>query len=181
MASGNSALTHHFTARATGRIDVITTPIRVSSTPSDAAAYQGVINYHNANGLWDTGATNSCITASLATLIGAMPTGVAEVHGVHGPALANTYLVDIILPNNVLIKQVRTTELAATVGGFDLLIGMDIINMGDFCITNANGNTVFTFRLPSVAEIDFSVPPPLIPVKPRGSNFMPPQRPKKRK
>jgi len=36
-----------------------------------------------------------------------------------------------------------------------LLIGMDIINLGDFAITNAIGKTTFSFRIPSVQEIDF--------------------------
>ena len=36
-----------------------------------------------------------------------------------------------------------------------LLIGMDIIGLGDFAVTNANGKTTFSFRVPSVREIDF--------------------------
>ncbi len=45
--------------------------------------------------------------------------------------------------------------------GIDLLIGMDIIGLGDFAVTNLNGVTQFTFRLPSVESIDF-VNQPLI-------------------
>lgn len=36
-----------------------------------------------------------------------------------------------------------------------LLIGMDIIGLGDFAVTNANDKTTFSFRIPSVREIDF--------------------------
>ena len=36
-----------------------------------------------------------------------------------------------------------------------MLIGMDIINLGDFAITNKNGNTKFTFEIPSSRDIDF--------------------------
>ena len=32
---------------------------------------------------------------------------------------------------------------------------MDIINLGDFVITNKNGNTKFTFEIPSSRDIDF--------------------------
>ena len=32
---------------------------------------------------------------------------------------------------------------------------MDIIGHGDFVISNYNGNTMFSFRIPSVQEIDF--------------------------
>jgi len=36
-----------------------------------------------------------------------------------------------------------------------LLIGMDIIGLGDFAVTNTNDKTTFSFRIPSVQEIDF--------------------------
>ncbi len=36
-----------------------------------------------------------------------------------------------------------------------MLIGMDIISRGDFAVTNKDGKTTFSFRLPSVAKIDF--------------------------
>lgn len=32
---------------------------------------------------------------------------------------------------------------------------MDIISKGDFAITNVDGKTVFSFRIPSVETIDF--------------------------
>jgi hypothetical protein len=32
---------------------------------------------------------------------------------------------------------------------------MDIIAMGDFAITNSDGRSCWTFRMPSVEEIDF--------------------------
>lgn len=32
---------------------------------------------------------------------------------------------------------------------------MDIITYGDFSITNYNGRTTFSFRIPSVNEVDF--------------------------
>jgi uncharacterized protein YchJ len=32
---------------------------------------------------------------------------------------------------------------------------MDIINLGDFAITNYGGNTVMSFRVPSIQEINF--------------------------
>ena len=36
-----------------------------------------------------------------------------------------------------------------------LLVGMDIIGMGDFAVTNANGRTTLSFHIPSIKEIDF--------------------------
>ena len=37
----------------------------------------------------------------------------------------------------------------------DVLIGMDIINLGDFAVSNVEGSTCFTFRMPSLEEFDF--------------------------
>lgn len=36
-----------------------------------------------------------------------------------------------------------------------MLIGMDIINLGDFALTHKNGGTVFSFQIPSTHEYDF--------------------------
>jgi hypothetical protein len=36
-----------------------------------------------------------------------------------------------------------------------MLIGMNIITMGDFAITNHRGQTVMSFRVPSLQKIDF--------------------------
>ena len=37
----------------------------------------------------------------------------------------------------------------------EVLIGMDIIGMGDFGITNYDNKTTWSFRIPSIGEIDF--------------------------
>ena len=55
---------------------------------------------------------------------------------------------EIIIPN-ILVS-------CADLGrDLDVLIGMDIISLGDFAITNVGGKTTFSFRFPSIAEIDF--------------------------
>ena len=39
--------------------------------------------------------------------------------------------------------------------GFCYIIPMDIITQGDFSVTNKNGVTVFSFRVPSLTVVDF--------------------------
>jgi hypothetical protein len=63
------------------------------------------------------------------------------------------FLVDIGLPNGVRASNIRVTD--GDIFGCDVLIGMDIIGAGDFSITNVNGITVMSFRLPSIKEIDY--------------------------
>lgn len=66
---------------------------------------------------------------------------------------AETYLVNIGLPNGVQFGMLKVTKgnLGASV---DVLVGMDVITQGDFSITN-QGNTVFSFRIPSAHTVDF--------------------------
>jgi len=45
--------------------------------------------------------------------------------------------------------------LGVIFSGIDCLLGMDIINTGDFIVTCLNGNTCMTFRHPSSHEVDF--------------------------
>jgi uncharacterized protein YchJ len=66
-------------------------------------------------------------------------------------------LINIILRNNVGIPYLRVTE-GIIHGSYDVLIGMDIINKGDFAVTNKDGKTAFSFRTPSVECIDFTKP-----------------------
>lgn len=105
--------------------------------------------------LWDTGATNSVVTPSTAKSLGLKPISVAHVNHAGGTSLANVYLVDIYLPNNVRIPGVRVTECSEKAGEFGVIIGMDVISLGDFTISNANGKTTMSFRIPSMERIDY--------------------------
>jgi hypothetical protein len=108
----------------------------------------------NFSAIWDTGATGSAITERAAKALGLQPTGLQTVHTAAGKKDKNTYLVNIMLPNNVGVQNVTVTE--ADLGeSIDVLIGMDIITLGDFSITNVGGNTTMSFRVPSIQEIDY--------------------------
>lgn len=103
--------------------------------------------------IWDTGASASVISQKVVQKCGLAPTGMVKAHSASGEYYCNTYLVSIGLPNQVGFPSVRVTE--GTLINADILIGMDLIAMGDFVITNFEGKTVFSYRIPSVAKIDF--------------------------
>ena len=105
------------------------------------------------NALWDTGATHSAITPQLAQRLNLPIIDITRVNSVNGIKESPVYKIDLILPNQVLVSAIRVTE--ATVVGSDVLIGMDIINLGDFAVSNFQGKTWFTFRIPSMEDIDF--------------------------
>jgi len=63
--------------------------------------------------------------------------------------------MDILLPSGVVMPNVRVTEFIDN-GIFEIIIGMDIMTMGDFAVSNAGGKTTVSFRVPpSDTPIDF--------------------------
>ncbi|GMO69787.1 MAG: hypothetical protein Ta2A_18130 [Treponemataceae bacterium] len=56
----------------------------------------------------------------------------------------------MILPNEIKIAPVRVA--VSEVRGVDMLIGIDIIQIGDFSISTLNRETVFTFAFPPFAD-----------------------------
>ena len=104
--------------------------------------------------LWDTGATNSVISRKVVDACGLKSTGVERVYHAQGEAVVETYLVDITLPTHMEVHGLPVISGAPQ--GMDVLIGMDIIGAGDFVVTNRNGRTKFSFRIPSQGDTDFS-------------------------
>jgi hypothetical protein len=104
--------------------------------------------------IWDTGATGCVITQRVVDACGLKPIGMVQVAGVHGIENAEQFLVGILLPNSLQFATVPVT-FGRLAGDVDVLVGMNIITTGDFSITNLNGSTVFSFRYPSLHEIDY--------------------------
>lgn len=105
--------------------------------------------------LWDTGATTTCISKGVASKLSLMPTGECGIQHASGSSQTNTYLVSITLPNDVKINNIMVCEADLDCQGIGVLIGMDIITMGDLSVTNHNGNTMFSFQVPSSETIDY--------------------------
>ncbi|MDR1894625.1 MAG: hypothetical protein LBQ61_08080 [Spirochaetales bacterium] len=73
------------------------------------------------------------------------------MRGVNSSTIADIVLLSIGLPNGVLIPDIRV--IVSPLGGQeDMLIGMDIIRLGDFSISNANNETLFSFAIPPFPE-----------------------------
>ncbi|HNW23616.1 MAG TPA: retropepsin-like aspartic protease, partial [Candidatus Dojkabacteria bacterium] len=104
--------------------------------------------------IWDTGATHTCITEKLAKQLGLIPTTKRETQTAGGSEISDVYIVDIGLPNRYKIKSVQVGAVKIH-DGIDALIGMDIIGAGDFSVSNVDGITIFSFRMPSLKEVDY--------------------------
>jgi len=98
--------------------------------------------------VWDSGATTTCISKNVAEKLGLKPIGISRHHTAAGIVDCNDYIIDILLPNRIVIGGVRVSDFDGN-DGLGALIGMDIITIGDFSITNAGKRTVVSFRVPS--------------------------------
>ena len=107
--------------------------------------------YTQCRSLWDTGAAFSVISKKLVDALGADPIDQGFAYTVQGTYRPNVYMVDVMLPNKMLVRGLRVSD--GVFDDADILIGMDIIKMGDLMVSN-RGNTRFTFRIP--AEGDFN-------------------------
>lgn len=139
-----------FTYKANGIANVLLSEVKVSANKE---LFNGA-KEEKFNAIWDTGATNTAISSKVVEKCGLIPTGKAISNTANGQCTVNTYLIDIGLPNNVNINRVQATEFTA-VEGADLLIGMDIMSLGDLAISNYEGKTCFSFRIPSMAQTDY--------------------------
>ena len=95
--------------------------------------------------LWDTGAVTSVIDKSLVEKLGLVPFDTGRAYTAQGFYDSSIYLLDVMLPNNIIVKGLRVGD--GDFQGFDMLLGMDVISLGDFHLTN-DGNTVFKFVIP---------------------------------
>jgi len=112
----------------------------------------------NTYGIWDTGATGCVISEDAAKNLALIPIGQKETRGISGGRMSNVYYINITLNNNQISLNARVTDCdkLSDDGSIGLLIGMDIITLGDFYISNHHGKTVMTFRVPSLESRDFT-------------------------
>ena len=104
---------------------------------------------------WDTGATGTCISKNLVKSLDLVPTGMVQVQTPSGTATLNKYIINLILNQELRITGVPVMDSEIGNQGIDVLIGMDIISLGDFAVSNFDKKTQFTFRIPSQEHVDY--------------------------
>ena len=105
--------------------------------------------------LWDTGATGSVVSQRVVDACGLRSIGTRRVRHVQGSTQnVLSFSLNLKLPNDVEVQGLRV--ILGNLKSYDVLIGMDIISLGDFAITHPGGDTKLSFRIPSQADIDFA-------------------------
>lgn len=144
-----------FTAKASGIARVLMSDCGICAAhdPLSGKPHPKVEKF---NAIWDTGATGTVITKKVVDALGLKPVSKTKVRHANGESIVNVYYINLFLPNQVAFKFIPVTE-GILGDDADVLIGMDVITKGDFAVTNYNGKTTFSFRVPSLAEIDFNL------------------------
>lgn len=145
---------HSFTLKGVGLINVLHTPLEISEINS-------ADNKFSTRGIWDTGASGTVITQEVVDALQLRPTGFATVNTAsESNQRTPTFDIRLHFSSNLNIRIIRAT-LGKIVTGIGCLIGMDVICLGDFSITNHLQKTCMTFRIPSLHEIDYRKNPTL--------------------
>jgi hypothetical protein len=107
------------------------------------------------NALWDTGATLTFIKPKIRDhlKLRMVREGLSSVSiaGLGGLVKADFTIISILLTSNFIIEYCPAYVLDFPVK-FDMVIGMDIINMGDFAVCNTENKTSFSFVVPPLPE-----------------------------
>jgi len=133
----------------------LTYPEDASAVICDVDVAQSAVargEYVRCKALWDTGAVATVVSSRLVRALGLSAIDQNMATTVQGSYLASIYLLDVLLPNKMLVKSLRVSD-----GEFDdcdILIGMDLIRLGDMMITNGSAMK-FTFRIPSEGDKPF--------------------------
>ncbi len=97
--------------------------------------------------LVDTGATTTAVSDRLAAGLGLKAVAQCKVSAAGGVHISNVYSIDVLLRSMVTFANIEATEFVFD-GKFDVILGMDVLMLGDLAITNADHKTVLSFRVP---------------------------------
>ena len=136
------------------RVNEIYTPVQIASMGASGTGAPVEID-----ALWDTGAEVSCIKQSLWDKLKLRQPKHSErtvISGIGGDISANSASVRIWLTSDLLIR-LWPVYVVDFPGDAELLIGMDIITLGDFAICNSDGKTSVSFAVPPFPDrVDFA-------------------------
>ena len=102
--------------------------------------------------LWDTGATISAITPKLVRDLNFIPAGTMAISGITGTLDVEFILAAIQLPGGIIRHNIKMAVCDFS-QNINIILGMDIITLGDFKLFHGNNSTVFSFKSPPSEKI----------------------------
>jgi hypothetical protein len=113
-------------------------------SPKDEKYKSGIKTF----AIWDTGATMSSISPNLAKSLRLTSVDSLVIDGINSSEDCDIVMVSIKLPNDIIIPDLRVAVCDFNPSAVDVLVGMDIIRMGDFMVSNGKDKTLFSFAIP---------------------------------
>ena len=129
-----------------GNVSNITTNVVVFAGDELEKLTPETPRFYSEKALWDTGAEMTVVSDKLVKTLGLKPYSKGVLTGIGGENNVDTYRIHVVLPNGFLVCDV---EAYCSDIEDDILIGMDIIKLTDFIVTNLEGKTHFIMRAPS--------------------------------
>ena len=151
------------TFRGEGLAHWLITPITISEEWDPNNVPKSPINTYSTRALWDTGCTTTCISTKIVKALNLTPIRQGEYASpLYGKETCKFYSVNILLPCGHMVYEhevndFRDFEYEDPSRRFEVMIGMDLIQMGDFAITNVGEKTRMSFRIPSIKTIDYNI------------------------
>lgn len=106
--------------------------------------------------LWDTGSSDSVISSNLVKRLKIHSVGKAKINSSGSTYQSRLYEITLLLAEQQPINLYVTESHQLDKSGIDMLIGLDIIGLGDFALSTYDGTICLSFRMPSKGLIDFN-------------------------
>lgn len=124
------------TAKFDGNVRRLMTPVVI---------YDSKGNQYHAYAVWDTGASGSCISETLAAEMGLERVDVTTLLTTAGSKETACGIVDVRLCGDILFKNIKVTFADMSHHEADFIIGMDIISHGKLEIYPKNREIIMKF------------------------------------
>ena len=140
-----------FTVRADGKLPVIMFDVEISPATLTKRNYLNP-NKRKCRVMWSTGAPRSQLSRKLIEEL-----NIEAIVREESNKQQLFYSLDVYLPNKVRMAKVEMTEINHVLPHPDIecIVGMDIISLGDCSVSHSDGNTFFSFRVPSLGGMDY--------------------------
>ena len=106
--------------------------------------------------IWDTGAMTTNISENVVKYFNLKQISSAMLWSIYATKPRPTYQVNIELPGGFRYFGLSVIGVEQIAQNVDVIVGMDIISLGDFAVSNYNGKTSFSFRFPSQGSINLT-------------------------
>ena len=129
------------------QVGLIATPPDGKEAPIESVAqFVAIIN---------TAVVQSRIAKHIVARLGLEPLDQVPGIGKTGLEEDPRFQVDLYLPNQIRFTPMIMGSYDSLTQPFDCIIGMDILRFGDLSLSHVDGRTMFSFRVPSIAGVDY--------------------------